>query len=50
MAFKLPQMPKDKTRSHPTEALLVHTHGVVKDGLKAGAYDNLRSALGYGVF
>ena len=46
MAVKLRQMPNHKTRSHPTEALLVHTHGVVKDGLKAGAYDSLRSALG----
>jgi len=46
MAVKLRQMPSHKTRSHPTETLLVHTHAVVKDGLEAGAYDNLRRALG----
>ena len=44
MAIKFGQMP-NKTRSQLTEALLVHTHAVVKDGLQAGAYDNLRSAL-----
>jgi putative toxin-antitoxin system antitoxin component (TIGR02293 family) len=44
MADTLRQMP-NKTQSHPTEDLLAPTHARVREGLKAGAYDNLRSAL-----
>ena len=46
MAVKLRQMPNHQTRRHLTGNRLVHTHTLVKDGLKAGAYDSLRSALG----
>jgi putative toxin-antitoxin system antitoxin component (TIGR02293 family) len=45
MAIKLRQMPNHKTRNHLTEVLPVHTHAVVKDGLSAGAYEDLRKAL-----
>src|SRR5271165_1773987 len=37
-------MPNDK--AHPANAVLAHTHSLVKDGLGAGAYSDLRSALG----
>ena len=39
-------MPTHRTRSQVSGTRLAHTHTVVKDGLKAGAYDDLRSALG----
>jgi putative toxin-antitoxin system antitoxin component (TIGR02293 family) len=44
MAVMLRQMPMKK-RNHFTEALPVHTHAIVKDGLQAGAYDHLRGEL-----
>ena len=44
MTSMLRQMPNHK--ASPADAVLVHTHPLVKDGLEAGAYSNLRSALG----
>jgi putative toxin-antitoxin system antitoxin component (TIGR02293 family) len=46
MTSILRQMPNHKARSHPANTVVVHTHPLVKDGLGAGAYSDLRSALG----
>jgi hypothetical protein len=42
----LRQMPHHKARSHPTNAVLVHTHPLVKEGFGDDVYSDLRSALG----
>jgi putative toxin-antitoxin system antitoxin component (TIGR02293 family) len=39
-------MPNRQVPSHPATALLAHTHPLVKEGLGAGAYNDLRCALG----
>ena len=46
MTSILRQMPNHKARSHPANTVVVHTHPLVKDGLGADAYSDLRSALG----